>query len=198
MIALLTGTVAARHTASVVIDVNGVGYEVLVPTGFASPVGTSVTLHTHLHVREDAMTLYGFADRRSKQVFEMLLGSSGIGPKLALAALSALGADRLAAAVATSDIAVLTEVPGIGRKVAERLALELHDKIGTVAAAALPTDVPAMSAAATAIAEVEQALSGLGYQSREIDDALRDDDVRAAADTPTMLRAALRVLGTRS
>lgn len=198
MIALLTGTVAARHTASVVIDVNGVGYEVLVPTGFAPPVGTTVTLHTYLHVREDAMTLYGFADRRSKQVFEMLLGSSGIGPKLALAALSALGADRLAAAVATSDIAVLTEVPGIGRKVAERLALELHDKIGTVAVAALPTDLPAMSATATTIAEVEQALSGLGYQSREIDDALRDDDVRAAADTPTMLRAALRVLGTRS
>lgn len=133
MIGHLAGVVAERDQTSVVVDVHGVGYVVHVaPSMLVPPRGAPIALHVHLHVREDALTLYGFVERSAKMLFELLLGSSGVGPRLALAALGSIGAERVATAIAAGDIATLTEIPGVGRKVAERLVLDLQDRIGSV------------------------------------------------------------------
>lgn len=200
MIGHLAGVVAERDQTSVVVDVHGVGYVVHVaPSMLVPPRGAPIALHVHLHVREDALTLYGFVERSAKMLFELLLGSSGVGPRLALAALGSIGAERVATAIAAGDIATLTEIPGVGRKVAERLVLDLQDRIGSVVPAADGTTASAGSGgdAVSALDEVRDALAGLGYQPREIDDAVADATVADAADVPAMLRAALRMLGSR-
>lgn len=198
MIAHVRGRVAHRGSGTVVVDVGGVGYLVHV-TGTA-PVpsrGEPVELHTSLQVREDAMTLYGFTDRGSLELFELLLSSSGVGPRIALAALGTHRPDALRAAIAGSDVATLTAVPGIGKKVAERLVLELKDKVGAVPAA---TDeaVPATTGpAADARAEVREALLGLGYSAGEAQEALAAVAPERDGDDPAdLLRRALRELAT--
>lgn len=142
------------------------------------------------------MTLFGFAERTSLRLFELLLSSSGVGPKLALAALGTHRPDVLRIAIAGADIATLTQVPGIGKKVAERLVLELKDKVGGL----VDGDFGVTSAAAAAgdpgvRAEVRDALLALGYSSSEVQSALRAVDGAEAASTPDLLRQALRVLG---
>ncbi len=132
MIARLAGTVLEKHPMRVVIDVAGVGYDVHVPLSSFSAVGepgTSLTLRIHTHVREDALVLYGFASALEQLLFERLIGVSGIGPKLALAVLSGLPPAELVQAIAGSDVARLTSTPGVGKKTAERIVLELKDKI---------------------------------------------------------------------
>ncbi|MEX0832109.1 MAG: Holliday junction branch migration protein RuvA [Nitriliruptoraceae bacterium] len=197
MIAHLTGVVAERVSHGVVVDVHGVGYLVHVPSNTqVAARGTSISLHVHLHVREDALTLYGFEHRASKALFELLLGSSGVGPKLALAAIGSLGAERVASAIASSDVATLTEIPGVGRKVAERLVLDLQDKVGALAGSS--EIAPAsMTAGPTAIDEVRDALAGLGYQVSEIEQVLAHDDVDTNGEAADVLREALRTLGRR-
>ncbi len=193
MIALLRGEVVGRSEGSVVVDVHGVGYRVLVPAGIAIPLpGREVTLHTSLQVREDSMTLYGFLERDALRLFELLLTSSGVGPKLALAALTALRPAALEAAIAEGDLAVLTGVPGIGRKVAERLVLELKDRVGTTVGA------PSGSAASVddgSVAAVREALAGFGFTPVEIRAALTQLEAVAGEDSGALLRRALRVLG---
>ena len=193
MIALLRGEVVDRSDGSVVVDVHGVGYRVLLPAGIAIPLpGREVTLHTSLQVREDSMTLYGFLERDELRLFELLLTSSGVGPKLALAALTALRPAALEAAIAEGDLAVLTGVPGIGRKVAERLVLELKDRVGTTIGA------PSGSAAAVddgSVAAVREALAGFGFTPVEIRTALTQLEAVAGEDSGALLRRALRVLG---
>jgi holliday junction DNA helicase RuvA len=197
MIAHLRGRVAHRDAASLVVDVNGVGYLVHVTPGERIPArGEPVELHTSLQVREESMTLFGFTERTSLRLFELLLGSSGVGPKLALAALGTHRPDVLRTAIGGADIATLTQVPGIGKKVAERLVLELKDKVGG------PLDGDLGLAAATAgggdpglRTEVRDALLALGYSSNEVQSALRALDASEAATTPDLLRQALRVLG---
>ena len=193
MIAFVRGRVVDRSDGTVVVDVGGVGHLVHVPGGTAIPApGREVTLHTSLQVREDSMTLYGFTDREALRLFDLLLTSSGVGPKLALAALTALSVTTLETAVAEGDVGVLTSVPGIGRKVAERIVLELRDRVGSGLAS------PVGSAAAgsdEALATVREALAGFGFTPVEVRDALaRLEPIEGEGSGP-LLRRALRELG---
>lgn len=194
MIALLTGTLAVRANDTVVIDVAGVGYELAVPAGTPLPaVGGSVQLHTYLHVREDALTLYGFADAATKDVFVLLISASGVGPKLALTVLSTLPSQLVVTALRARDTATLTQVPGIGKKVADRLVLELCEKAATLTVAAtLPSATPAGDT--QALTDVHDALIALGYSTAEADTALATLDPTQTGDPSQLLRAALTAL----
>ncbi len=164
MISTLTGRLTAVGPDRVIIDVGGVGFTVIMPSSSLSALGlpgTTVKVHTHLHVREDNLSLFGFAAAEELSLFEMLLNVSGLGPKLALAMLSTLNPEQLATAIATGNTDVLEMVPGIGKKVASRLVLELKDKMGT---GWFATSVPDGAGNHT---EVVQALTSLGYSSAE-------------------------------
>jgi len=132
MIAYIKGVLAAVGPDSVIVDVHGVGYEIQVPAvtlaNLPAP-GQEVQLHTHLHVREDLMQLFGFLELRQLQLFQLLLEVSGVGPRGALAALSALGVEQLAEAILGEDISLLTSIPGVGKKTAQRMVIELKDKL---------------------------------------------------------------------
>jgi holliday junction DNA helicase RuvA len=196
VIAHLRGRISHRDQGSVVVDVHGVGYLVHVtPNDDIPPIGQEVVLHTSLQVREESMTVFGFTTRTSLQLFELLLTSSGVGPKLALAALATHPPDVLRVAIAGGDLATLTTVPGIGKKVAERLVLELKDKVGSVPVSIdLADGASATSSHGGHLDEVRDALLGLGYSAAEIQRALAAID-DPAEDTATLLRAALRTLG---
>ena len=196
MIALLRGVVAQRDPGEVILDVAGVGYRVRVPgRARLAPAGEEQTLHTHLAVREDAMDLYGFADPTERDLFTVLLGVSGIGPKIALAAVDTLGAEGLRAAVVTEDITALTAIPGVGKKGAQRMALELQSTLGKLPApsgAPTPPGASATTGEADPRAEARQALAALGYAADEVEHALRGVAVDAPATD--QIRAALRGL----
>jgi holliday junction DNA helicase RuvA len=197
MIAHLRGQVSHRGADHVVVDVHGVGYLVHVTPGERIPPrGEPVELYTSLQVREDAMTLYGFTDRGSLALFSLLLTSSGVGPKLALAALGTHRPDVLRTAIAGGDIATLTAIPGVGKKVAERLILELKDKVGVpdLTVEGAPAGVRSADGGRPVLGEVRDALLGLGYSASEAQDALAalgDAD----GDAADLLRQALRHLG---
>ena len=163
MIAHLRGTLLAKHPNQVVVETAGVGYEVniSVPTFSGLPsVGSEVALHIHTHVREDVIALYGFLHPAEKVLFEKLMTVSGIGAKLAITILSGMAADEMAAAIRGNDLARLTKIPGIGKKTAERMVLELRDKLPPASGIAAAT-VPTMSAMEE---DVLSALVNLGYQ----------------------------------
>jgi Holliday junction DNA helicase RuvA len=195
----LRGVVLDRDAVGeLLVEVGGgVGYRVTVPAGTMSVIdgpGAPVFLHVHTHVREDAITLYGFATADERRCFEALIGAHGVGPALALAILSSLSPPSLRRAVATDDVDALTVVPGVGKKTAARLLLDLKSKLE------LPDgDVDVMLASVngnghTARAEVKAALAGLGYGAEEVRDATRDlPDDGAVED---LLRDALRQLAT--
>lgn len=195
MIALLRGTVAASAPGEVVLDVSGVGYRVrIVPGDGAAACGDERTLHTHLVVREDALDLYGFPTPAARDLFTTLLSVTGVGPKLALAALGALGDDGLRRAVVTEDVAALTVVPGVGRKGAQRMILELRERLGPLGDAA-----PAGRGAANGsdpVSEARAALAALGYAPAEVARALDAVPAEAAGEGPeALVRGALRALG---
>jgi len=195
VIAHLRGRVLARTDSSVVVDVNGVGYLVHLATSEAIPPrGREVELHTSLQVREDSMTLYGFPDAAALRLFELLLTSSGVGPRLALAALATLTPAVIEAAIAEGDVATLTTVPGIGRKVADRMVLELRDRVTASASLAAESSVLG-AAAADVLAEVRAALAGFEFTPAEIRTALAGLEVREGEGSGSLLRRALRVLG---
>ena len=136
MIAFLRGRVIEKHPNRLIVDVHGVGYEVHVPLSTYYEVGeegADVSLHVHTHVREDVLQLYGFLSVLEQQVFERLIGISGIGPKLAVAVLSGIGPAELVGAVERGDVARLTAIPGVGRKTADRMVLELRDRLQQLA-----------------------------------------------------------------
>lgn len=198
MIAHLRGHLAARRrtrdAAAVVVDVHGVGYHVLVPANLADrlPSGREpVELHTSLQVREDSLTLYGFATANARDLFEVLLGASGVGPRLALAALSTYPPEGLRRALADADLDALTLIPGIGRKLAERLVLELRDKVG---GGCPRVGTGGAADGRSTIGEVRLALLELGYTSVEAQRALDGLDDTAGADVGELLRGALRAL----
>jgi len=171
MIAHLRGKLLAKHPNQAIVETAGVGYDVTisVPTFTDLPaVGGDVALHIHTHVREDVIALYGFLRPSEKLLFEKLITVSGIGPKLAITILSGMAADEMLGAIRGNDVARLTRIPGIGKKTAERMVLELHDKLPQPGPAAAPV-VPAM----TAIEEdVLSALLNLGYQRAAAEKAL--------------------------
>jgi Holliday junction DNA helicase RuvA len=169
MIGRLTGILARKEPPSLLLDVNGVGYELEAPmsTFYDLPTtGDKVTLYTHLVVREDAHLLYGFTRESTRQLFRNLLKVNGVGPRVALAVLSGLNESELLSCLAHEDIARLTKVPGIGRKTAERLVMELRDKVDLTATpaagAARPATVPA-----DPVSEAVSALIALGYKPVE-------------------------------
>jgi len=171
MIAHLRGTLLAKHPNQAIVETHGVGYDVAisVPTFSEMPTaGSEVALHIHTHVREDALSLYGFLRLAEKQLFEKLLTVSGIGPKLAITILSGMPeADELAASIRAGDLARLTRIPGIGRKTAERMVVELRDKLPPAATAQVRTAV-----ASPVEEDVLSALVNLGYQRAAAEKAL--------------------------
>ncbi|MDH4229301.1 MAG: Holliday junction branch migration protein RuvA [Nitrospirota bacterium] len=176
MIARLCGKVVERDEHRLVLDVHGVGYEVFAPRAalLTLPEGAEVTLHIHTQVREDAIHLYGFESRTDKAMFLLLVGVTGIGPKLALALLSAMPAAELAGAIARADITALSRVSGVGKKTAGRLALELKDKVLTVGV--VPATVRAAVVAASApdgVGDAISALVNLGYPRNHAETAIR-------------------------
>jgi Holliday junction DNA helicase RuvA len=171
MIAHLRGRLLSKHPNQVVVETAGVGYEVniSVPTFSELPAnGSEVALHIHTHVREDVIALYGFLRPAEKQLFEKLMTVSGIGAKLAITILSGMAADEMAGAIRGNDVARLTRIPGIGKKTAERMVLELRDKLPQGAGTSTPT-APVMSAVEE---DVLSALINLGYQRALAEKAL--------------------------
>jgi holliday junction DNA helicase RuvA len=171
MIAHLRGRLLAKHPNQVIVETGGVGYDltISVPTFSGLPaVGNEVALHVHTHVRQDVMALYGFLLAAEKLLFEKLITVSGIGPKLAVTILSGMVAEEMTEAIRGNDIARLTRIPGIGRKTAERMVLELRDKLGETTTVAVPAG-PAPSATEQ---DVLSALVNLGYQRPAAEKAL--------------------------
>ena len=191
MIGRITGILVEKHPPQIVVSCQGVGYEIDVPMSTFYPLprtGEEVTLLTHLVVREDAHLLFGFLTVAERAAFRQLLRISGVGPKVALAVLSGLSVEDLAAAVATEDAVRLTKVPGIGKKTAERLVLELRDKLpGAVGAAR--AQPPGGGAAG---GDVADALLALGYNEREAQAAVKQ--LPAGLPLADAIRQALRIL----
>ena len=197
MIGFLRGRVIDKHPDRLIIDVQGVGYEVHVPLSTYYNVGEpgdEVSLRVHTHVREDALLLYAFLTSLEQQVFERLISVSGIGPKLALAVLSGIEAGDLIGAVQRADVARLTRVPGIGRKTAERIVLELKDRLAQLAVATMP-GVTAASPLDRLQDDLISALLNLGYHrplaEKAVDTTLKS---QSEASFETALKHALREL----
>jgi Holliday junction DNA helicase RuvA len=201
VIAFVSGRVAGLTLTSAVLEVGGVGLELNCTPGTLATlqVGAAATLPTSMVVREESLTLFGFLDDDEKSVFELLQTASGVGPKLAQAMLAVHSPDALRRAVATEDVKALTAVPGIGQKGAQRIILELKDRIGA------PTGAPAARGAAGATAQapwrsqVHAGLVGLGWSAKEADKAVdavapQAEDAVAGPDVAALLRAALRTL----
>ncbi|WP_031465698.1 Holliday junction branch migration protein RuvA [Sciscionella sediminilitoris] len=197
MISQLRGTVVGIGLDSCVLDVGGVGYAILATPATLAVLrtGTEATLATSLVVREDSMTLYGFTDTEARDLFTLLQTVSGIGPRIALAMLAVLEPDALTTAIAEEDVRTLTTVPGIGRKGAERLVLELRDKVGAVRGA----NSAAQPASGGVRASVVEALTGLGFAVKQAESAV--DKVLAQNEQPhensAVLRGALTMLGRK-
>jgi holliday junction DNA helicase RuvA len=173
MIAHLRGTLLAKHPNQVVVETAGVGYEVniSVPTFSGLPaIGSEVELHIHTHVREDVFALYGFLRPAEKVLFEKLMTVSGIGAKLAITILSGMAADEMTGAIRGNDLARLTKIPGIGKKTAERMVLELRDKLPPVSGIAMP----AASTMNAMEEDVLSALVNLGYQRAAAEKTLQN------------------------
>jgi holliday junction DNA helicase RuvA len=194
MIAHLRGKLLVKHPNQAIVDVAGVGYDVTItiPTYSELPgPGSEVALHIHTHVREDAIALYGFLRIAEKSLFEKLLTVSGIGPKLAITILSGMPADEMVNAIRGGDVARLTRIPGIGKKTAERMVLELRDKLPPTAAGA-EVSVPALNAVEE---DVISALVNLGYQRPAAEKALASAAAREKNSSfDQLFRAALATL----
>jgi holliday junction DNA helicase RuvA len=203
MIAFVRGPVSAVFADSAVIEVGGIGIQVLcTPAALASlRVGVEANLATSMVVREESLTLYGFADYDERGVFELLQTASGVGPKLAQAMLAVHGPDEIRRAIVSEDLATLCAVPGIGRKGAQRIVLELRDKIGApTGSGAGPVPVRGNPAASWRD-QVREALVGLGWSAREADSAVDavaplagEGGAESDASVPELLRAALQTL----
>lgn len=191
MIASIEGRILARQRDALIVELGGLGLRVFAPADVLTTAraGEVIFLHTHLHVREQELTLYGFDSQADLELYQLLLGVSGVGPKSALAILSALPADALRLAVSQEQPAVLSRVPGIGKKTAEKIVLELKDKVG--ATEGLPPELAALN---EADAEVIDALTALGYSIIEAQRAVQalPRDVR---DIEERLRLALASFG---
>lgn len=194
MIAQLRGQLADKRPNQLLMDVNGVGYLVHIPLSTFYAVGelhTEVTLLIHTHVREDALSLFGFLTSREKHVFELLLSASGVGPVLALKILSGMSVDDLVPAIRAGDLARLTRIPGVGKKTAERMVVELRDKLATMetAASAPPSSRSGLES------DVISALLNLGYERRAAEKAVEDVQSSGTASSfEILLRGALQAL----
>ena len=192
MIGRLKGIVLDKQAPDLLLDVNGVGYELLLPlnTFFDIPeVGETITLHTHFVVREDAQQLYGFSQLEERALFRHLIKVNGVGPKMALAILSGMSTDQFVRCVRSDDLAALVKVPGVGKKTAERLLIEMRDKLDNMAEG---TEENLPTASKDINAEAESALTALGYRPQDAAKMVN----RVAGDNVTtaeqLIRAALK------
>ena len=194
MIAHLRGRLFSKQPGQAIVEAAGVGYDVVisVPTFTALPQeGAEVSLHIHTQVREDTLALYGFLDLKEKRLFERLITVSGVGPKLAVTILSGLNPERTVAAIRAQDHATLTRIPGVGKKLAERLVVELKDKLEDMATA------PVIAAAGPAAEDVLSALVNLGYQRPAAQKAIEtaiEKDKAAGKHFDELFRSALKVI----
>ena len=181
MIAHLSGTLLSKQATSVILDVAGVGYEVSIPLSTFYELedpGSNIQLRIYTHVREDALQLYGFRTARERELFLRLISVSGIGPKLGITLLSGMSADEMIASIRTNNLAKLTLIPGVGRKTAERLVMELRDKVASLSSAELEEELGAKIDAAAAPtedsmrADALSALLNLGYQKNAAEKAV--------------------------
>ena len=201
MIGSLRGTVLERRTeGDVLLEVSGVGYFVNVTPRTLAELepGTNGFLHVHHHIREDAQTLFGFLSRDERSTFQTLIATHGVGPSLAMAILATHSPAALVDIVTGADIGALTLVPGVGKKTAERLLIELKNRLNLPMIDLSMVSGPAGSTHGSVVGDVREALLGLGYVPDEVAAALRELPGAAnGADAPTMLRDALKVLGAR-
>ncbi len=194
MIGLLRGKLIDKRPNQILIDVGGVGYQVLVPLSTFAGLGTlhsETTVLIHTHVREDQISLYGFLTAREKQCFELLISASGVGPSLALKILSGMGIDELVPAIRKGDLLQLVRIPGVGRKTAERIVVELRDKLVVVdvAEAGKPTTKSQLES------DVASALVNLGYDARSVEKAIEKARAEGDGDFEALLRGSLQILG---
>ena len=198
MIAHLRGALLEKHSNAAIIEAAGVGYEVFIPistyTRLPDP-GVEVKLRIHTHVREDALLLYGFYTQEEKVVFEKLISVSGIGAKVGLAVLSGISTSDLLAALGSGDVAMLTRIPGIGKKTAERMIVELKDKIDGIAAGLPASSGPSPAPASPLDQDVLSALVNLGSPRAAAEAALKKaKSENAGADFETLFRRALQLV----
>jgi len=198
MIAHLRGTILEKHPNQVILDAGGVGYDVHIPvstfTALGDP-GATVTLRIYTHVREDALVLFGFLTADEKTIFEKLISVSGIGPKLAITVLSGLATPDLVAAVRAGDVARLVRIPGIGRKTAERIVLELKDKIAAMSAGEGKSAIPSAPPVSALDQDVLSALVNLGCSASAAEEAIRTAHEKNIEDRfEPLFRAALALV----
>jgi Holliday junction DNA helicase RuvA len=198
MIGQIKGTIIAKQAPDLLVDVQGIGYEVLVSLGtfFDIPeVGGAVTLHTHFVVREDAQLLFGFATLEERALFRQLIKVNGVGPKMALAILSGMSASEFAEAVHNNDIATLVKLPGVGKKTAERLVVEMRDKVDVAQVSDFGS--PAVGKHPDIKQEAESALTALGYKPQDaakMISRVSDEDITS---TEQLIRRALKNMVSR-
>ncbi|HWZ99140.1 MAG TPA: Holliday junction branch migration protein RuvA [Candidatus Dormibacteraeota bacterium] len=195
MIGQLRGRLADKRPNQILIDVGGVGYLVSVPLSTYAALGelhTEVTLLIHSHIREDAFSLYGFLSSREKHLFEMLLSASGVGPTLALKILSGMSTEELIPAIRGNDLGRLTKIPGVGRKTAERMVVELKDKLEAMA---VLEQKPSVASPAGVEADVISALINLGYDGRTAENAVAEGKREVGTSNfEKLLKASLQAL----
>ena len=205
MIAHLSGTLLSKQATSVIVDVGGVGYEVAIPLSTfyeLGETGSAVQLRIYTHVREDAIQLYGFKTMRERELFLQLVSVSGVGPGLAIKLLSGMNADEMIASIRTNNLARLVSIPGVGRKTAERLVVDLRDKIAALSSPALEEEFAAKAAAAGVSAtedtmrnDAMSALANLGYQKVAAEKAVKNAiDEGGELSVEMILRRSLRSL----
>jgi holliday junction DNA helicase RuvA len=195
MIGSLRGKLTDKRPNQVLVEVGGVGYQVQIPLSTFARLGVlheEATLLIHTHVREDQFSLYGFLTAREKQCFELLISASGVGPSLALKILSGMGIEQLVPAIRKGDLAQLVRIPGVGKKTAERIVVELRDKLAVV-------DVPETGKPASRSqleSDVASALVNLGYDERSVERAIEKARGSSGADFEALLRGSLQILGS--
>ena len=194
MIGSLRGKLIEKRPNQLLVDVAGVGYQVQIPLSTFASVGalhSDTTLLIHTHVREDQITLFGFVTAREKQCFELLISASGVGPSLALKILSGMSIDELVPAIRKGDLAQLVRIPGVGRKTAERMVVELRDKLAVVDVA----EAGKPSTRSQLESDVASALVNLGYDVKSVEGAIEKSRVTSGADFENLLRSSLQILG---
>src|SRR5277367_1216058 len=195
MIGSLRGKLADKRPNQVLLDVGGVGYQVQIPLSTFAALGAihdETVLLIHTHVREDQFNLFGFFTAREKHCFELLISASGVGPSLALKILSGMGIEELVPAIRKGDLAQLVRIPGVGRKTAERMVVELRDKLAAVDVR--DTGKPATRSQLES--DVASALVNLGYDERSVERAIEKARASADADFESLLRTSLQLLGS--
>ena len=195
MISYMRGILAAKHNSGIVLEVGGIGFEIHMPLTALSGMGSTgehVTVQTYLHVRENEFTFYGFAHTTERDIFLKLIEVNGVGPKVALAALSALDSDALVAAIVSEDYATIASIPGVGKKTAQRIALDLKDKFSSYQTRDGFQTATSEYEQSSAFGDARLALESMGFSSLEVSKALQGAD--AHESTATLIARALKQL----